>query len=77
MPDERGTDDYADDYSVVVNEEEQYSIWQIGRDLPAGWRPAGFEGPKEACLAHIDEVWTDMRPLSLRREMDGAAAAGA
>ncbi|MEZ0111009.1 MbtH protein [Catenulispora sp. EB89] len=58
-----------DDYTVVVNDEEQYSVWAAGRSLPAGWREAGFTGPKEACLAHIDEVWTDMRPLSLREAM--------
>ena len=56
-------------YVVVLNDEEQYSIWWAGRELPAGWRSNGFEGTKEACLEHIDEVWTDMRPLSLRRQM--------
>ncbi|MER5480860.1 MbtH family NRPS accessory protein [Streptomyces sp. NPDC002734] len=54
------------DYQVVVNVEEQYSLWRDGRELPAGWRGAGFAGTKEECLAHIDEVWTDMRPLSAR-----------
>ena len=54
---------------VVVNEEEQYSIWPQGRDLPAGWRPDGFTGTEEECLAYIDETWTDMRPASLRRWM--------
>ncbi len=53
--------------TVVINDEEQYSIWPQDRDIPAGWREAGFRGDKEACLAHIDEVWTDMRPASLRR----------
>jgi MbtH protein len=72
MSDERG----ADDYTVVLNDEEQYSIWPTGRELPAGWRHSGFQGPKDACLAHIDQVWTDMRPLSLRQQMDGTAAAG-
>jgi MbtH protein len=56
-------------YRVVVNDEEQYSIWLSDRDLPAGWRAEGTEGPKEDCLAHIGEIWTDMRPLSLRRRM--------
>jgi MbtH protein len=56
-------------YRVVMNHEEQYSIWFIDRELPAGWRATGFEGSKEHCLAHIDEVWTDMRPLSLRKKM--------
>ncbi|WP_328540615.1 MbtH family protein [Streptomyces sp. NBC_00344] len=59
-------------YRVVVNHEEQYSIWFTGRELPTGWAPTGFEGPKADCLAHIDEVWTDMRPLSLRLRMADA-----
>lgn len=53
-------------YAVVTNPEEQYSIWPLGRELPAGWQEAGKRGTKEECLAHIDDVWTDMRPLSLR-----------
>lgn len=56
---------------VVVNHEEQYSIWPVDRDLPNGWREAGKQGSKEECLAYIKEVWTDMRPLSLRKAMDG------
>jgi MbtH protein len=56
-------------YVVVVNDEEQYSIWPEGRDVPAGWHPAGEAGTKAECLEHIDRVWTDMRPLSLRRAM--------
>ncbi|UWP87559.1 MbtH family protein [Dactylosporangium fulvum] len=61
-------------YTVVVNDEEQYSIWPEGRDIPAGWRDAGFSGPKEECLAHVNEVWTDMRPLSLRRQLEAQTA---
>jgi MbtH protein len=61
-------------YLVVVNDEEQYSIWPADRDLPAGWRADGTEGTRADCLAHIGEVWTDMRPLSLRRRMAEAAA---
>ncbi|NUO58777.1 MAG: MbtH family NRPS accessory protein [Hamadaea sp.] len=61
-------------YAVVLNHEEQYSIWPVDRELPPGWHGDGFIGLKEACLAHIDEVWTDMRPLSLRRAMDAAAS---
>lgn len=53
-------------YRVVVNHEEQYSIWPDGRDLPDGWREEGVSGTKEDCLAHIDRVWTDLRPLSVR-----------
>lgn len=60
-------------FLVVANDEEQYSIWLEGRELPSGWRATGFAGTKASCLAHIDEVWTDMRPLSLRRAMDDAA----
>ncbi|SDH33564.1 MbtH protein [Lentzea fradiae] len=61
-------------YLVVVNDEEQYSIWPADRDLPAGWRADGTGGTRADCLAHIGEVWTDMRPLSLRRRMAEAAA---
>ncbi|MFJ6794757.1 MbtH family protein [Streptomyces sp. NPDC091268] len=61
-------------YRVVRNDEEQYSVWWADRDLPAGWYAEGFEGSKEACLERIGEVWTDMRPLSLRRRMEQAAA---
>ena len=57
-------------YTVVVNHEEQYSIWQADRKLPAGWKEAGKTGTKQACLEYIEEVWTDMRPLSLRKQMD-------
>ncbi len=53
-------------YVVVRNHEDQYSIWPDGHDLPAGWRPDGFGGPKDDCLAHIDTVWTDVRPRSVR-----------
>jgi MbtH protein len=62
-------------YKVVVNHEEQYSIWPVDRDNAPGWRDAGKSGTKAECLAHIKEVWTDMRPLSLRRKMDGASPA--
>lgn len=54
------------DYIVVVNDEEQYSIWRSAKNVPLGWRSAGFQGTKDECLDHIDKVWTDMRPLSLR-----------
>lgn len=57
-------------YQVVVNHEEQYSIWPEGRELPPGWRAAGKAGSKEECLEYIKTVWTDMRPLSLRKAMD-------
>ncbi|EKS69664.1 MULTISPECIES: MbtH family NRPS accessory protein [Caballeronia] len=65
----------ADDlvYTVVINDEEQYSIWPTFRDVPAGWREAGKRGAKADCLAYIEQVWTDMRPASLRRHMDAIA----
>lgn len=63
-------------YLVVLNDEEQYSIWLADRELPAGWRAEGTRGTRAECLAHIGEVWTDMRPLSLRKRMAEAAAAG-
>lgn len=56
-------------YQVVVNHEEQYSLWPADREPPAGWRADGHRGGKDECLAHIAEVWTDMRPLSARRAM--------
>jgi len=59
-------DTTAQAYDVVHNDEEQYSIWPAGRELPAGWHRSGFGGTKDECLAHIDQVWTDIRPLSLR-----------
>ncbi|GAC1405958.1 MAG: MbtH family NRPS accessory protein [Burkholderiaceae bacterium] len=56
-------------YEVVVNPEEQYSIWVSDKAVPAGWNKVGFQGTKDACLAHIKEIWVDMRPLSLRNAM--------
>ena len=58
---------------VVVNHEGQYSIWPADRDIPRGWKEAGRQGTKAACLAYIEEVWTDMRPLGVRRNMDDSA----
>jgi MbtH protein len=65
---EESTDDRT--YSVVHNDEEQYSIWPADRELPLGWHREGTEGSRQQCLDHIDAVWTDMRPLSLRRRME-------
>ena len=56
-------------YRVVLNGEEQYSIWPVGRENPPGWQGEGFTGSKQECLDHIAEVWRDMRPLSLRTRM--------
>lgn len=64
-------DDKAElEYLVVISDEERYSIWPSYKEIPWGWRSSGFSGPKQVCLDHIAEVWTDMRPLSLRRAMD-------
>jgi len=60
-------------YKVLVNHEEQYSIWPAARENPLGWRDAGKNGSRTECLAHIKEVWTDMRPLSLRKKMEESA----
>jgi MbtH protein len=57
-------------YKVVVNHEEQYSIWPADRENPLGWQDVGKTGKKSECLSYINEVWTDMRPLSLRKKMD-------
>jgi MbtH protein len=73
------SDDERDDqtrYKVVLNHEEQYSIWPADRENAPGWRDAGQNGTKAECLAYIERVWTDMRPLSLRRRMDKNGSAG-
>ena len=57
-------------YKVVVNHEEQYSIWPVDKENALGWTDEGKSGTKAECLAHIKEVWTDMRPLSLRKQME-------
>ena len=56
-------------FDVVMNHEEQYSIWPTSKEIPAGWKKAGFDGDREQCLAFIREIWTDMRPLSVRQQM--------
>ena len=65
-------DEEEDDqtYKVVINHEEQYSIWPVDRENALGWNDVGKEGPKQDCLDYIEEVWTDMRPLSLRKKME-------
>ncbi len=70
-----GREEETDDreYVVVVNHEGQYSVWFADRELPKGWTAPGKRGKKAECLAHIAEVWTDMRPLSLRQAMDAAS----
>ena len=59
-------------YRVVYNHEEQYSIWLAHKEIPKGWNDAGVGGTKQECLDHINKVWIDMRPLSLRKKMEGA-----
>jgi MbtH protein len=61
-------------YQVVMNHEEQYSIWPADREIPLGWQPVGVSGTKEECLSHIDEVWTDITPLSVRRSIGTTTA---
>jgi MbtH protein len=58
-------------YKVVMNHEEQYSIWPADRENALGWTDAGVSGTKKECLAHIDAVWTDMTPLSVRKKTAG------
>jgi uncharacterized protein YbdZ (MbtH family) len=60
----------GEEFSVVVNDEEQYSIWLSHRPVPGGWREAGYRGSKSQCLDHIATAWVDMRPLSLRKRME-------
>jgi MbtH protein len=66
-------DDENMQFQVVVNHEEQYSIWPANRELPLGWTSVGKKGNKQECLDYIEEVWTDMRPLSLRKKMEEMA----
>jgi MbtH protein len=63
-------DDDTTIYTVVMNSEEQYSVWPAWKPIPAGWRAAGKTGEKQECLDWIKEVWTDMRPLSVRRALE-------
>ncbi|MBB4636061.1 MbtH family protein [Longimicrobium terrae] len=70
------TTDATDDtstYIVLVNDEEQYSLWLADREIPRGWTAVGTPGTRDQCLAYIQEVWTDMRPLSLRPDPSAAA----
>jgi MbtH protein len=64
-------DDESGVFAVVLNEEQQYSMWPSSRELPPGWRREGTVGTKAECLAHIEKVWADMRPRSLRESMSG------
>jgi MbtH protein len=70
MSDPSDRDGADERFRVVVNDEGQYSIWPASRENPPGWKDGGREGTREECVAYVDEVWTDMRPASLRRAMD-------
>lgn len=62
-------------YLVLVNHEEQYSLWRPDLDIPAGWQRVFGPGPKRECLDYVNEHWTDMRPLSLRRDIEASRRA--
>ena len=66
-------DDDSSIYIVLINDEEQYSLWPKYKAVPNGWRVTGQEGSKAECCRYVDEVWTDMRPASLRRKMAESA----
>tara|TARA_R110000787_G_scaffold138484_1_gene252115 strand:+ start:14692 stop:14913 length:222 start_codon:yes stop_codon:yes gene_type:complete len=66
-------DDEDGNFFVLINEEKQYSLWPEHLDVPAGWQRVGPHGDKAICMAWVDEAWTDMRPESLRRQMDAQA----
>ena len=61
-------------FRVLINHEEQYSLWPDWKAIPGGWSDTGILGDKKTCLDYIEKSWTDMRPLSLRRFMDGQSA---
>lgn len=63
----------ADEYLVVLNDEEQYSIWLGDEPLPEGWRVEGTRGGREFCLDRIERIWTDVRPLSVRKLLSADA----
>lgn len=71
MSEDQGADNRV--YVVLINDEEQYSLWLRNQDVPAGWRSVDFMGSKEECMKYVDEVWTDMRPKSLREKMAALA----
>jgi MbtH protein len=67
-------DDEDGEFCVLVNDEGQYSLWPTFKDTPPGWSAVGPRGARQACLAYIDETWTDMRPKSLIAQMERDAA---
>lgn len=69
------TDETTARFDVVANEAGQHALWPVGRPLPGGWRAVGFTGTREACLSHVEAVWTDMRPVRLRQALAERTAA--
>lgn len=69
----RGMSDGSAEFVVLMNEEGQYSLWSAAIAVPAGWTPDGFSGSREECMAHVDRVWTDLRPKSLQKSMAKSA----
>lgn len=67
-------DDDKQQYQVLVNHEEQYSLWPTFKEIPIGWKQVGPIGKKQDCVDYVEKVWTDMRPLSVRRQLEKAAA---
>ena len=63
-------DDERIEYQVLVNHEEQYSLWPTFKAIPNGWRQVGPVGTKEECLAYVEEVWADITPLSVRKRLE-------
>jgi MbtH protein len=77
MTERAGTTEHDDEgatFTVVLNDEEQYAIWPQTHELPAGWREAGRRGSRAECLAYVEQAWTDLRPLSVRRRAVPAGA---
>ncbi|MFB7243756.1 antibiotic synthesis protein MbtH [Streptomyces populi] len=68
------SDNGPERWTVLVNAEEQYGLFPAELPLPDGWRPADFTGTEDECVRYVDEHWTDMRPLSLRKALGGSAA---
>lgn len=64
----------SEDYICLINAEEQYSLWFAWKKIPLGWKKVGPQGNKDVCLQYIKEMWTDMRPKSLREMMDRETA---
>ena len=62
--------EHRSNFCVVINSQEQYSYWFADSQLPAGWKSTGFIGSREECLTEVENIWTDMRPLSVRKALD-------